>query len=145
MAEAGTILVGIDGSDASLDAVRWAITEARRRGDRVEVLHCWHIPYYGDITGMMPVPGQMLEEAAQTVVADTLTAVAADAAGAPAVEISGRSVQGSAAQTLIEASHGVDLVVVGRRGHGGFVGLLMGSVATQVAGHAACPVVVVNV
>ena len=142
MADAGVIVVGIDGSDTSLEALRWAITEARRRGDRVEVLHCWHIPYYGDVSGMMPVPGNVMEEASQAILADALAAVAADADG---VAISGRAVQGAAAHTLIEASATADLVVVGRRGHGGFVGLLMGSVATQVAGHAACPVVVVNV
>lgn len=142
MADAGVIVVGIDGSDTSLEALRWAIAEARRRGDRVEVLHCWHIPYYGDVSGMMPVPGNVMEEASQAILADALAAVAADADG---VAISGRAVQGAAAHTLIEASATADLVVVGRRGHGGFVGLLMGSVATQVAGHAACPVVVVNV
>ncbi len=142
MADAGVIVVGIDGSDTALVALRWAITEARRRGDRVEVLHCWHIPYYGDVSGMMPVPGNVMEEASQAILADALAAVAADADGVP---LSGRAVQGAAAHTLIEASATADLVVVGRRGHGGFVGLLMGSVATQVAGHAACPVVVVNV
>lgn len=139
---AGKILVGADGSEGSLDALRWALAEARRRGDRVEVLHCWHVPYYGDMSGMMPVPSTVIEESAQKVVEETLAAVQADAAG---VELTGRAVQGAAAQTLVEASKGADLVVVGRRGHGGFVGLLMGSVATQVAGHASCPVVVVNV
>lgn len=138
---AGRILVGVDGSEGSLDAVRWALAEARRRGDVVEVLHCWHIPYYGDMSGMMPVPGAVLEESAQAVLAEALAAVEADAEG---VTLTGRTVQGAAAHTLVEASKDADLVVVGRRGHGGFAGLLMGSVATQVAGHAACPVVVVN-
>jgi nucleotide-binding universal stress UspA family protein len=142
MADTGVIVVGIDGSDASLDALRWALAEARRRGDRVEVLHCWHIPYYGDVSGMMPIPGGVMEEASEAIVAEALATVAADAEG---VALSGRTVQGSAARALIDASATADLVVVGRRGHGGFVGLLMGSVATQVAGHAACPVVVVNV
>lgn len=139
---AGKILVGADGSEGSLDALRWALAEARRRGDRVEVLHCWHVPYYGDMSGMMPVPSSVIEESAQKIVEETLAAVQADASG---VELTGRAVQGAAAQTLVEASKDADLVVVGRRGHGGFVGLLMGSVATQVAGHASCPVVVVNV
>ena len=139
---AGTILVGIDGSEGSLDALRWALAEARRRGDAVEVVHCWHIPYYGDMSGMMPVPGPVIQESAEAVLAEALAAVKADAEG---VALTGRIVQGAAAHTLVEASKGADLVVVGRRGHGGFAGLLMGSVATQVAGHAACPVVVVNV
>jgi len=51
--------------------------------------------------------------------------------------------RGSAAEHLVAASKSADLVVVGSRGRGGFVGLLLGSVAQQVASHAACPVVVV--
>jgi nucleotide-binding universal stress UspA family protein len=51
--------------------------------------------------------------------------------------------QGSASQALLKAAEDADLLVVGRRGHGGFIGLLIGSTAEQVAHHAPCPVVVV--
>ena len=139
---ANKILVGIDGSEGSLQALRWALAEARRRHDAVQVLHCWHVPYYGDMTGMMAYPGTILQEAGATVLAEALAAVHDEAQG---VSVTTRVEQGSAAQVLIEASKNADLIVVGRRGHGGFVGLLIGSVAAQVAGHASCPVVIVNV
>lgn len=141
MSDGKRILVGVDGSDGSLRAVRWALAEARRRGDSVEVLHCWHVPYYGDMSGMAPYPIDVMDESAKAVLAQVLAAVADEAKG---VEITGRTESGNAATALIEASAGADLLVVGRRGHGGFLTLVMGSVAQQVASHAHCPVVIVG-
>ena len=135
------ILVGIDGSDNSLRALRWALAEARMRGDAVELVHSWHFPYVADPTGMVPYPGTALEECGQAIVADALKAVATEAEG---IAISTRIEQGAGASPLIEASRGADLLVIGRRGHGGFLTLVMGSVAQQVAAHAHCPVVVVG-
>jgi nucleotide-binding universal stress UspA family protein len=60
------------------------------------------------------------------------------------VEVTTDVVQGSGAAVLVEASERADLVVVGSRGHGGFTGLLLGSVSTQVVHHAACSVMVVR-
>jgi len=78
---------------------------------------------------------------AQTAAADA--AKAAKANDADGVKLTNRCVVGSPAATLIDASEHADLLVVGRRGHGGFVSLVMGSVAQQVAAHAHCPVVIV--
>jgi nucleotide-binding universal stress UspA family protein len=72
--------------------------------------------------------------------AEVMAAVADDVGG---VKVTSRCVVGPAAATLIDASQHADLLVVGRRGHGGFVSLVMGSVAQQVAAHAHCPVVIV--
>lgn len=135
-----TIVVGVDGSEGSLQALRWALDEARLRGDSVEVVHSWHVAYYGDATGMVPYPGEVMKESADAVLADVLAAVASDAAG---ITMTGRIELGSAANTLIAASEQADLVVVGRRGHGGFMTLIIGSVAQQVAAHAHSPVVIV--
>jgi nucleotide-binding universal stress UspA family protein len=135
------ILVGVDGSDGSMRALRWALAEAGRRGDSVEVVHCWHVPYYGDMSGMAPYPVEVMDESAKALLASVLSSVADDARG---VELSGRTVSGNAATALIDASAGADLLVVGRRGHGGFLTLVMGSVAQQVASHAHCPVVIVG-
>lgn len=135
------ILVGIDGSAGSLRALRWALAEARLRGDAVEVFHGWHYPYVADPSGMVPYAGSELAESAQLLMDHTMAEVALESAG---LTVSTRVEQTSGASALVEASKGADLLVVGRRGHGGFLSLVMGSVAQQVAGHAHCPVVVVG-
>jgi nucleotide-binding universal stress UspA family protein len=140
MRDVKKILVGVDGSDGSLLALRWALGEAKLRGDAVEVVHIWHVAYYGDITGMMTNTGAAMMETAEAVLASTLDAVAEDAKG---VTVTSRTEAGTAATTLIGASEHADLLVVGRRGHGGFLTLVIGSVAQQVAAHAHCPVVIV--
>ena len=136
-----TILVGVDGSENSVLALKWALREAKLRADRVEVLHGWHFPYVADPTGLTPYPADTLSESAESVLHDVLTACAADAEG---VEVTSRVVQAAGAEFLITASADADLLVVGRRGHGGFLTLVMGSVAQQVAAHAHCPVVIVG-
>lgn len=135
------ILVGIDGSENSLMALRWALSEARLRSASVEVLHCWHFPYVADPAGMVPYPSAALQEAGEAVARDAVQAMGADAEG---VEIGTRVEQGAGAESLIDASRDADLLVIGRRGHGGFLSLVMGSVAQQVVAHAHCPVVVVG-
>lgn len=134
------VVVGVDGSEASMNALRHAIDEARRRGAAVEIVHGWHVPYYGDFTGVMPYPGQELASAAERVVKDALASVENEAQG---VSITGRTVEAPPAYALTEAGKEADLIVVGRRGHGGFLGLLLGSVAQQVANHATCPVLLI--
>ncbi len=135
------ILVGVDGSDNSLLALKWALAEARVRGDAVELVHGWHFPYVADPTGMVPFPTAALQESGELVVADALKACAAEADG---LTVTTRVEQSTGAEFLIEASKDADLLVVGRRGHGGFLALVMGSLAQQVAAHAHCPVVVVG-
>ena len=62
----------------------------------------------------------------------------------PSVRIEQEVLEGHPAQLLVTAAEGADLVVVGSRGHGGFVGMLLGSVSQHVAAHAPCPVLVVR-
>jgi nucleotide-binding universal stress UspA family protein len=136
------IVVGVDGSPASMQALRYAIAEARYRGTSVEIVHGWHVPYYGDFTGVMPYPGEELASAAERIVQDALASVETEAHD---VVVTGRTVESPPAYALTEAGKDAELIVVGRRGHGGFLGLLLGSVAQQVANHATCPVVLVPV
>ncbi len=141
---AGRIVVGVDGSDGSVEALRWALREARLRGDSVEAIHSWHYPYaaYTEITGMAAgvVDRAELEKLGQEVLQETVDRVADEASG---VEVTPVLVQGGAAAALLEAAVGADLLVVGTRGHGGFTGLLLGSVSQHAVHHAPCPVVVV--
>lgn len=141
MAKVSRIVVGTDGSSASLAAVAWAAGEAVAHGASLEVVHAWSIPAISDPVSMMPIqlPLDVMEREARAV-CDAAVAAAGAAGARP---VSGTVHRGSAAEHLVAASKSADLVVVGSRGHGGFVGLLLGSVAQQVASHSACPVVVV--
>ena len=146
----GTIVVGVDGSAASHEALRWAAEEAGVRAARVVAVHAWaYVPVapIGD-PGMIPMPavdmpGQL--EAEQAAASADLDAAIADAVGAaPAVEIERRLVDGDAGEVLVSESAGADLVVVGSHGRSGIRAALLGSVSRHVVERAACPVVVVK-
>lgn len=137
------IVVGIDGSDHSKQALRWALDEARLRGASLRVVYAWTIPVYVGY-GVAPaavIDPAVLREAADERVDKSVEEVVGDAKDVP---IERKAVEGTAAQTLVEEADGADLLVVGSRGHGGFAGLLLGSVSQQCAHHAPCPVVIVR-
>ena len=135
------IVVGVDGSEPSNRALRWALQEARLRGAAVQAVHAWTPPYVGVHPYTAPVlhPAE-LERAARELLDHV---VAETDAGSPPVPIERHVVEGPAARVLLDASKGAALVVVGSRGRGGFAGLLLGSTSQQVCHHATCPVVVV--
>jgi nucleotide-binding universal stress UspA family protein len=136
---AGTIVVGVDGSRASIAALRKAISLATLFGASVEALYVWEFPRrYGP---MSPTLTWSPKDEAESV----LIAVVSEVFGDDVPEwFTGRAVEGLAAHRLIEESRNADLLVVGSRGHGGFVGLLLGSVSATCAEHAHCPVLVVH-
>lgn len=133
------IVVGVDGSQAAREALRWAIDEARRRDATVEAVYAWHQPF---MAGYM-MEGELdlghYEEEAQKIL-DTAVDAVKDGAG---VTIERKLVAGSAAGALVDEAKGAALLVVGSRGRGGFSGLLLGSVSQQAAHHAPCPVVII--
>lgn len=138
----GRIVVGVDGSDGAIAALQWAVAEAALRGASVEAVHAWEYPFVADVTGMAAYPvgrGDLEEVARQTL--DRAVETAGPAPEGVAVERV--LAHGGAAGVLVDAARGADLLVVGTRGHGGFTGLLLGSVSQQCAHHAPCPVVVV--
>jgi nucleotide-binding universal stress UspA family protein len=133
------IVVGVDGSERSLLALRWAVDEARVHGAGVEALHAWTYPLMGglpvtpvlvDLEGIEREARQVLDEVVGKVDAGDVTVEAV-------------LVHGGAAQALVEKAKGADLLVVASRGLGGFTGLLLGSVSQQVVHHAPCPVVII--
>lgn len=135
------IVVGVDGSSHAQAALRFAVAEARLRGATVEAVMAWHLPYYGGVAGMpLPLDSEGIERSYR---AELDQAVARADAGGLAAPIERHLVEGTPAGVLIDASKGASLLVVGSRGRGGFVGLLLGSVSQQVAAHARCPVVIV--
>lgn len=137
---AGTIVVGIDGSDPSRKALEWALRQARLQGAGVLAVQAWELPdIYG--TGAMLMPGEQFAESAQEALNATVGAVAADW---PDVPVEREAVQGHPAKVLLDKAKGAELLVVGSRGHGGFIGALIGSVSHRVIQHANCPVVVIH-
>lgn len=140
----GTIVLGVDGSAESKEALRWALEEARLRGSRLCVVHAWTLPaaVYGPGFGTNLV-SELLEELQRgsEALIDRALEEAADPGGAG---VARAAVEGPPAQTLVDAAADAELLVVGSRGHGGFAGLLLGSVSQQCAQHAPCPVVIVR-
>ncbi|WP_021592363.1 MULTISPECIES: universal stress protein [Actinomadura] len=131
------VVVGYDGSTGGEQALAWAADEARTRGLALTVLHVWDV-YVGGPVAMPVVDLRALAE-------ETLnTGVEHVRKAAPELSVRGVLARGQAAARLIEAGDGADLIVLGPRGLGGFVGLVLGSVGAQVAAHAPCPVVIVR-
>lgn len=134
------IVVGVDGSPNAKAALRFALEEAEIRGAAVHAVMAWHLPYYGGMAGMpLPVDADAIEGSYR---AELAAAVDAVVAGSDAT-VQRHLVQGTPAGVLLDAAAEAAMLVVGSRGHGGFVGLLLGSVSQQVAAHAPCPVVIV--
>jgi|SRR4051794_21236671 len=132
----GRIVVGVDGSTASTDALRWAARQADLTGASLEAVTAWSYPTtYG-----FPVIADVDWEKGALTVLDE----AVDKALGREADVTRRAVEGHAALVLTEAAQGAELLVVGSRGHGGFAGLLLGSVSEHVVTHAPCPVVVVR-
>ncbi|WP_035849922.1 universal stress protein [Kitasatospora azatica] len=134
------IVVGVDGSPSSIDALRWAVDQARTRGAVIEALTAWQYP----VSTGWTVPIEAYEDLAAITRKVLDDAIVQAAGSACPVEIRPRVVQGGTVSCLLEAARGADLLVVGSRGHGGFVGALLGSVSGHCVQHAPCPVVVVR-
>jgi len=133
------IVVGVDGSEHSKLALRWAARIAAAEGAQLDAVTAWHYPAY---TGYAVLPA---EYAPQQEFAKLLTETVDEVFGDQRPEgLRLRTVEGAAAAVLLAASRDALMTVVGSRGHGGFAGLLLGSVSSAVAEHAGCPVLVVH-
>lgn len=133
------LVVGVDGSAGSAEALKWAIAEARLRGAPVEAVYSWLYDF--GLEGMVPplAPAEVEEDAKAL-----LEHAVGEALGAATdVDVSRTATLGNAASVLIDAGRGAEMLVVGTRGRGGFAALLLGSVSHQVLTHAPCPVCVV--
>jgi nucleotide-binding universal stress UspA family protein len=138
------IVVGVDGSLASQAALEWAGDEAVVHGSELVVLTAW-LPIPPPLAGTsstLPThgitnPGETAKEQLMEAIRDVL-------GEDPLVLVRPRVKEGNAAKLLIDLSEDADLLVVGASGHGGFAGMLLGSVSQHVASHARCTVVVVR-
>jgi nucleotide-binding universal stress UspA family protein len=144
-ASAETIVVGVDGSEGGAAALEFAAGEAAFRGARLRIVSAWQIPVAVYGAGFAPPPDSEALDAFRVgaeKVADDAFAAAKELQ--PSLEGEALAVQGHPADVLLEQASDAALIVVGRRGLGGFRSLLLGSVSQQVVQHATCPVVVVN-
>jgi nucleotide-binding universal stress UspA family protein len=138
-----TVLVGFDGSASSHKALTWAAAEAADHRADLVVLNVWEhtlLPPAGSVS----VSERYVPDASQHTAEDLLEHIKEVLGEDPPVLVQPRVKQGNPAKVLIEESADADLLVVGTRGHGGFRGLVLGSVSQHVAAHAKCSVTVVR-
>ena len=133
------IVVGVDGSEPSKRALRWAADQAKLVGGELEAVTAWEYP--PTLGWAPPYPSDFdPDKDARTALQGTIDAVLGPDHGAVIVTVT----EGHPAFVLTEAAQGAELLVVGSRGHGAFAGMLLGSVSEYCASHAPCPVVVVR-
>ena len=136
---AGRIVVGVDGSAHSEQALRWAASLAALFGARLEAVSAWDFPAS---SGWTSIPSDWdPARDMRKVLDDSVRAAFGDQ---PPAGLQRQVREGGAAKVLLDASQGAIMLVVGSRGHGGFAGLLLGSVSANVAEHAVCPVLVIH-
>jgi nucleotide-binding universal stress UspA family protein len=134
------IVVGVDGSEPSLKALRWAAQQARLTGATLRVLTTWEVA-----TGTGWVPTFPVDYDPQAVARQALDEAVTETLGAdPDVAVERIVKEGHAAPVLLAAAKDADLLVVGSHGHGAFTGMLIGSVSEHLVRHAPCAIVVVH-
>ncbi|HET7379551.1 MAG TPA: universal stress protein [Gaiellales bacterium] len=136
----GNIVVGVDGSSCSREALRFASAEAALRGKSLQVLWAWQAP--GSLYAMSALSPTFDPLELSRAARKAAERECRDVLGARDVDVT--VVEGNPANALIEESGEADMLVVGSRGLGGFKGLMLGSVSQQCAAHARCPVVIVH-
>jgi nucleotide-binding universal stress UspA family protein len=140
----GKVVVGVDGSDSSRRALRFALNHALATGSQVMVVNSWEVPLPADEASLAADAQSLHEEVfdrqSEEVVAGVLAEVIDDRT--QDLDISAVRMQADPVEALLKAGEDADLVVVGSRGRGGVRGLVMGSTSQGVLHHARGPVAV---
>lgn len=134
------IVVGVDGSPLSRNALEFAVEEAQLRHAHLHVTYAYPV-MERPVTGST---GKDYYDQVEVEAREFLEGIMSKAPSTDGLEVEWLAVPGNPAEVLIEASRGAALLVVGSRGVGGFKGLMMGSVSTQCVHHSHCPVLVVR-
>ena len=133
------IVVGVDGSDSSKAALRWAIRQAKLTGASVDAVTAWRYPAG---YGWTPVGSELdFESDAKRALTEALGEVSGLE---PDVPVRPLVAEGNTAEVLLRTAKGADLLVIGSRGHGGLTSALIGSVSLNCVLHAHCPVLVLH-
>ncbi|WP_435298464.1 universal stress protein [Timonella sp. A28] len=141
MTEKHSILVGVDGSLASLHALDWAIALARKNGSTITIACSYSLPTFAAASldgGYAALDDSTIQEGARLVLEN-----AAQRVKAAGIEVTAQIASGDPAGALVELSAHHDVVAVGTRGRSGFTERLLGTVSSALPAHAKCPVVVV--
>lgn len=134
------VIVGVDGSASSLEAVDWAGDYADAVGAPIELVAAWDWPNSYGWPVLVPDGYSPLGDA------DHALAISSERllGRHPSLHVTAETCQGYAARVLVDKSTSAALLVVGSRGHGQFTGMMIGSVSEQCVSHAHCPVVVIR-
>jgi nucleotide-binding universal stress UspA family protein len=133
------IVVGVDGSKSSVEALLWARLMGTTLGAELDVVTAWEYPVSYGVSGWLAEWDPSRD--AGVLLEDTLRLAFGDVRPTGLTTIVR---EGHPANILVEASAGAELLVVGSRGHGGFVGLLIGATSSHCAEHAPCSVLVTH-
>jgi nucleotide-binding universal stress UspA family protein len=135
------VVVGVDGSEGAKHALDFAIAEAAAHGARLRLVSAWEIP--PAVLASVVAGGEFYEEFKENALAVVNEAAARVVELQPSLEHEEVVVEGQAGKALVDHAADADLLVVGRRGHGSFREMLLGSISRQVVAHSKCPVVVI--
>jgi nucleotide-binding universal stress UspA family protein len=141
------IVVGVDGSPSSREALRWAVRQAELTGASVEAITAWSSPAMVGIGAPFTDAdaGGGDDSSIKVAAQDMLRAAITEATGqSPGVAVKAEVGEGTPARLLLDAARGASMVVVGSRGHGGLTGTLLGSVGQTLSQHAPCPVLIIR-
>jgi nucleotide-binding universal stress UspA family protein len=131
------IVVGVDGSPHSLAALRWALDQAASRAGGVTAVLAWQVPF-------VSIPGAFDRAELEQAYRQFLIKTVSEVVPSPRVPLATVLAEGDPTESLIAASQGADVLVLGIRGRTGFAGLMLGSVSQACAANASCPVVLVK-
>ena len=140
----GEVVVGVDGSPSSVRALRWAVDHARQTGQTVHAVIAWDYPVSAGIPvnyGAAQMSAADWEGDSRLVLDETLKKALSDEEIA---QVRTHVVHGHPAKVLLDAAANARQLIVGSRGHGGFAGMLLGSVSHHLIAHAPCPVTVIR-
>ncbi|OFW58879.1 MAG: hypothetical protein A2133_02315 [Actinobacteria bacterium RBG_16_64_13] len=137
----GVIVVGVDGSEGAAIALDFAMKEAALRGSKLRLVSAWEIP--ASVLASVVAGKEFYEEFRENAIRVARDAAALVGEREPNVKHEEIVVEGQAAKVLLENAGNAELLVVGRRGHGSFREMLLGSISRQVVVHAKCPLVIV--
>jgi nucleotide-binding universal stress UspA family protein len=138
------VVVGVDGSAESVEALRWAAAYAATTGASIDAVLSWHFPAAAGVVPPGIAPQTITDEVRASMLEALDKALVAVFGSDTPANVHARVTYGHPAVVLVEESQNADLLVVGFRGHGAFTGMLTGSVSMHCVNNAHCPVVVVR-